>query len=126
MWRLDRQAANPWECERCSHGAHPHPIDEADPDAEVDDQGAYIPGYRLAPTCLGELEEVRFRQCPEHALRTWCAELLQLWRLGDGELTRVAALFGSAPSAALFDAWDLLAAEMQALRRALDKRHGSS
>lgn len=122
MWRLDAQAARPWACERCGKHPRPHPIDEADPDAERDELGLYVPGWRAAPTAMGELEDERMRACPEAELAGWVADLLQLWRLGDGELAAVVPLLGGPPAAVLLDAWDVLTVEVQRLRAVLRKR----
>lgn len=122
MWRLDAQAARPWACTRCNQAPHAHPIDEADPDAEFDEQGPYVPGWRAAPTALGEIEDARMRSCPEAELAGWVAELMQLWRLGDGDLPSIVPLLGAEPSAALVDAWDLLSVEVSRLRAVLRER----
>lgn len=112
----------PWRCERCDDtGPRPHAID-GDPDAEHDAEGAFILGYRLAPTSRGAIEDARFDECPEHALQTWGRDLLQLWRLADGEVGPAIDILGEPPSAAFIDAWDLLASEMTVVREVLRER----
>ncbi|MEZ4436667.1 MAG: hypothetical protein R3F65_30060 [bacterium] len=124
VWRLDGEALHPWHCERCeTMGPRPHIIDPADPDAERDEMGrAFVPAYRVAPTARGAVEDARLYRCPLHAIATWCADLLQLWRVSDGELPAAMTLVGATPSAALIDAWDLLRGEIEALRGVLRRR----
>lgn len=119
--RLDSEAAYPWRCEQCErHGVAEHGIDD-DLDAERDSDGAYLAGDRIAPTGPARVASMKLRSCPEAAFER-VGELLQLWRIGDGELHRVTSVIGGTPSAAFVDAWDLLRLEMGALRSALDER----
>lgn len=121
VWRLDGEAAYPWRCERCElHGIAEHGIDD-DEDAERDSAGAYLSGDRIARTGPGRVSAIKLRACPEADLER-VGDLLQLWRLGDGELHRVSSLIGGTPSAAMVDAWDALACEMGGLRSMLNER----
>lgn len=113
----------PWRCERCAtQGIHHHSLAD-DPDALVGDDGrAYIEGATIVSTARGELVDARFYDCPEADLWSIGGDLLQLWRVGDGELHRALPLLDGTPTAALVDAWDHLAREIGALRSTIEQR----
>lgn len=117
---------NPWRCERCEKmGVQPHSFDETEPDAKRGADGRlFVPGYVLAPTARGFLSDpnVGATVCPERAMSTWIGDLLQLWRRCDGELADVPRLVDAAPSAALWDAWDLMAGGFRSLREVMHER----
>lgn len=117
---------NPWRCERCeAMGVQPHSFDETEPDAKRDPAGRlFVPGFILAPTARGALadDQSGLSVCPELAMSSWLRDLLQLWRRCDGELADVPRLVDAAPSAALWDAWDLMAAGFRSLREVLTER----
>ena len=103
----------------------PHAFDESEPDAKRGADGRlFVPGFILAPTARGALadDQTGLHSCPERAMNTWIADLLQLWRRTDGELADVPRLVDAAPSAALWDAWDLMAAGFRSLREVLTER----
>lgn len=104
-------------------GASPHAIDADDPDALPDDAGRlYVPGYRVAPTAPGATGSGRLYDCPEAALRGPVADLLQLYRVTDGDLPGALAVLGAPPSGAFVDAFDVAAGELAALRSTIRER----
>ena len=118
MWRLDpRPAVRPWRCPRgesCTPGHALTAADGAEPDGG-------LPGFALVPHApeASLLFDGRFTRCPEHAIRQ-AASLTTLYNLCDGDVTRARQHIPSM-SAALFDAWVIMDAEMKALQRDMRK-----
>lgn len=124
VWRGDREASNPWECEACeTSGVHAHAFDESDPDAEQDSEGRWVvPAYRVAPSARGDIEDAMLHECPMAAMQEVYESLFPLWRLSDGEIHRCLPLLDAPPSGALVDAWDVMRLEFDKFRGVLTRR----
>lgn len=105
MW-MPAGGMYPWVCTLCESGpTEPrHLIDPEDPEAEIDDEGPYIPGDVLAPMAQGIAQHDRHYRCPNADLAGWVRGLLQLWADADESMDTLHRLIPR-PSAGLVAAW---------------------
>jgi len=113
VW-LSHSGSRAWSCEQCQakqglrrlRGNCGGPFIRGLPQVQEDDQGLYVPGYRVAPDCGEAYSDYKIRSCPV-ASSNKLASIVQAYHRHRAGLAKISDTYPS-PSCALLEAVDVI------------------
>ena len=127
MW-LSHSGSRAWSCEQCQakrglrslRGNCGGPLKRGLPLVQEDDQGLYVPGYRVAPDCGEAFSDYRVRSCPV-AGSNRVAPIISAYHRHRAGLATIKETYPK-PTCALLEAVDVLHSNTeQAIYRAQER-----
>lgn len=127
MW-LGYSQGRAWSCDQCKaktglralRGSCGGPFLNGLPQAQSDEAGLFVPGYRIAPDSGESFSEVKVRSCPV-ALANRAAPIVQAYRRHRAGLFDLSQTYPQ-PSCAIVEAIDILHSSTEEAEHRLRER----
>ena len=131
---MNHSRGRAWSCEQCQakkglrklRGNCGGPFQQGLPQAQRDELGLFLPGYRVAPDCGENYSELKIRSCPV-ASSNRLASIIQAYHRHRAGLAKITHTYPN-PTCALLEAVDVLhsnteEAHLRSQERAMKEAH---
>lgn len=103
-----------WDCNQCKskkglrrlRGNCGGPFLDGLPQSDTDDQGRFVPGYRVAPNCGEGYSDLKIRSCPIADMNR-LASVITCFNRHQSGLIRLTEIFKN-PTCAILESFDIL------------------